>query len=116
MVCVRPEPDLFFWNGAERLVTKLKQGLILSLASILFVIGLASVWTPVPAGAILMAFATFLLIANSRSGRTFVRRVRKRFSLINRQMIWLEDRSDNKITRVLRTTRPLMSRLGDGSQ
>jgi hypothetical protein len=58
-----------------------------------------------------MAFATFLLIANSRSGRSLVRRVRKRFSLIDRQMIWLEDRSENKVTRVLRTTRPLLSRL-----
>jgi hypothetical protein len=93
------------------LVTRLKQGLIVGVAIILFVIGLASVWTPVPAGAILMAFATFLLIANSRSGRSLVRRVRKRFSLIDRQMIWLEDRSENKVTRVLRTTRPLLSRL-----
>lgn len=83
----------------------------MGVAIILFVIGLASVWTPVPAGAILMAFATFLLIANSRSGRSLVRRVRKRFSLIDRQMIWLEDRSENKVTRVLRTTRPLLSRL-----
>jgi hypothetical protein len=93
------------------LVTRLKQGLIVGVAIILFVIGLASVWTPVPAGAILMAFATFLLIANSRSGRSLVRRVRKRFSLIDRQMIWLEDRSETKVTRVLRTTRPLLSRL-----
>lgn len=83
----------------------------MGVAIILFVIGLASVWTPVPAGAILMAFSTFLLIANSRSGRSLVRRVRKRFSLIDRQMIWLEDRKENKITRVLRTTRPLLSRL-----
>ncbi|SNZ06236.1 hypothetical protein [Cohaesibacter gelatinilyticus] len=93
------------------MVTRLKQGIIVGVAIILFVIGLASVWTPVPAGAILMAFATFLLIANSRSGRNLVRRVRKRFSLIDRQMIWLEDRSENKVTRVLRTTRPLLSRL-----
>lgn len=93
------------------MVTRLKQGLIVGMAIILFVIGLASVWTPVPAGAILMAFATFLLIANSRSGRSLVRRVRKRFSLIDRQMIWLEDRKENKVTRVLRTTRPLLSRL-----
>lgn len=87
----------------------------MGVAIILFVIGLASVWTPVPAGAILMAFATFLLIANSRSGRNLVRRVRKRFSLIDRQMMWLEDRAENKVTRVLKTTRPLMSRLSDNS-
>ncbi|MCT4654808.1 MAG: hypothetical protein N4A65_03240 [Cohaesibacter sp.] len=96
---------------AKAYMARVKQWLIMSVAIIMFVIGLASVWTPVPAGAILMAFATFLFIANSRSGRRFVRSVREKVSLIDRQMIWLENRVSNKVTRVLRTTRPLDTRL-----
>lgn len=88
-----------------------KRWLILAMAIMLFLIGLASVWTPVPIGAVLMTFATVLLISNSRTGRAFVRGVRRRFRFIDGRMVWFEDRSKAKMVRVLRTTRPLESRL-----
>ena len=89
---------------------RVKQGISLLVAVLLFLIGLASVWTPVPIGAVLMIFATFLLIANSRSGRSLVRRVRRRFAWVDDRMAWFEAKFDNRIGRVLRTTRPLEAR------
>lgn len=91
-------------------MARVKHWLIISIAILLFLLGLASVWTPFPIGAILMGFATFLLIANSRSGRRFVTTVRRRFGWVDGRMVWFEDRVDNRVGRVLRTTRPLASR------
>ena len=88
-----------------------KRWLIIAAAILMFLLGLASVWTPFPIGAVLMTFATVLLITNSRTGRAFVRGVRRRFAFIDGRMVWLENRSEAKMVRVLRTTRPLESRL-----
>ena len=92
----------------------IKRWMIISFAIMLFLIGLASVWTPIPIGAILMTFATFLLIAYSRRGRALVRGARRRFDIIDRQMRWFEGRSKAKMVRVLKTTQPLESRLRHG--
>lgn len=89
----------------------LKRWLIIAAAILMFLVGLASVWTPFPIGAILMTFATVLLITNSRTGRAFVRKIRRRFAFVDGRMAWFEDRSKAKMVRVLRTTRPLESRL-----
>ena len=92
----------------------IKRWVIITFALLLFLIGLGSVWTPVPIGAILMTFATFLLIAYSRRGRALVRGARRRFALIDRQMRWFESKSKAKMARVLKTTQPLESRLRYG--
>ncbi|SNY92506.1 hypothetical protein SAMN04515647_2779 [Cohaesibacter sp. ES.047] len=89
----------------------LKRWLMLSAAVVLFLLGLASVWTPFPIGAIMMMAATVMLITHSRTGRSFVRRVRRRFAFIDNLMIWFEDRSQASMVRILKTTRPLESRL-----
>ncbi|WP_373235420.1 hypothetical protein [Cohaesibacter celericrescens] len=94
----------------------IKRWLIIAAASLLFFIGLASVWTPFPIGAILMMFATVLLITNSRTGRNFVRGVRRRFAFVDNRMAWFESRSQAKMVRVLRTTRPLEYRLKHRAQ
>ncbi|WP_319484091.1 hypothetical protein [uncultured Cohaesibacter sp.] len=89
----------------------IKRWVIIAFAIMLFLVGLASVWTPVPIGAVLMTFATFLLIAYSRRGRALVRGVRRRSALVDKQMRWFETRSKAKMVRVLKTTQPLESRL-----
>ncbi|WP_319530073.1 hypothetical protein [uncultured Cohaesibacter sp.] len=90
----------------------IKRWLILTAAVILFLMGLASVWTPVPIGAIMMTAATVMLITHSRTGRSFVRGVRRRFKFIDNIMVWFEDRSGGaSMVRILKTTRPLESRL-----
>lgn len=95
------------------MIRRVKQWLIISVAILIFLIGLASVWTPVPIGAILMIFATSLLISNSQTGRSLVRRVRSRFDWVNDKMVWFEERAGERIGRVLKTTRPLNARLGE---
>ncbi len=94
-----------------RYMHRIKRWLIITIAIVLFLLGLASVWTPVPIGAVLMTFATVLLITNSRKGRQFVRNLRRRFAFVDARMAWFEARSKIKMVRVLRTTRPLERRL-----
>nr|WP_321445282.1 hypothetical protein [uncultured Cohaesibacter sp.] len=94
-----------------RYMNRLKRWLIITIAIVMFLLGLASVWTPIPIGAVLMTFATVLLITNSRKGRQFVRNLRRRFAFVDARMAWFEARSKIKMVRVLRTTRPLERRL-----
>ena len=94
-----------------RYMNRLKRWLIITIAIVMFLLGLASVWTPIPIGAVLMTFATVLLITNSRKGRQFVRNLRRRFDFVDARMAWFEARSKIKMVRVLRTTRPLERRL-----
>ncbi|TLP45490.1 MULTISPECIES: hypothetical protein [Cohaesibacter] len=91
---------------------RIKRWLIITIAIVLFLLGLASVWTPFPIGAVLMTFATVLLITNSRKGRQIVRNIRRRFVFVDARMAWFEARSKIKMVRVLKTTRPLERRLG----
>ena len=71
---------------------------------------LATIWLPIPTGVPLLAIGSFLLIANSRAGRNMVRRMRKQIDWLNRALVWLEERAGRPFDRVLKTTRPLMTR------
>ena len=96
-------------------VHHVRRWLIIIAAILLFLLGLASVWTPFPIGALLMTFATMLLVTNSRTGRQFVRNMRRRFQFVDARMAWFENRSKAKMIRVLKTTRPLERRLNTNS-
>lgn len=60
-----------------------------------------------------MIFATSLLISNSQTGRSLVRRVRGRFDWVNNKMVWFEERAGARLGRTLKTTRPLRARLSE---
>lgn len=72
--------------------------------------GLATIWLPIPTGIPLLAVGGFLVVANSRPGRNVVRRLRLRINWFDRAIIWLENRTGPTFGRVLKTTRPLITR------
>ena len=92
------------------MIANLKQWAILGFAIFCLVAGLATIWLPIPTGVPLLAFGGFLIIANSRIGRNWVRKLRKHVHWLDHGILWLEERTGRTIGRVLKTTRPLMTR------
>ncbi len=91
-------------------IANLKHWLIMSFAFLCLIAGLATVWLPIPTGVPLLALGSFLVIANSRVGRSYVRALRKHVSWLDWSALWLEERTGRSFGRVLKTTRPLVTR------
>ena len=92
------------------MISNLRQWAILSFAFVCLIGGLATVWLPIPTGVPLLALSAFLIIANSRIGRNNVRRLRKHVDWLDLAVVWIEERTGRTFGRVLKTTRPLMTR------
>ncbi|WP_316861404.1 hypothetical protein [uncultured Cohaesibacter sp.] len=92
------------------MISNLKQWAILGFAILCLIGGLATVWLPIPTGVPLLALGCFLVIANSRVGRNWVRKLRKNVVWLDHAAVWIEDRTGYTFGRVLKTTRPLMTR------
>lgn len=76
------------------------------LASVLILLGLATVWLPIPTGVPLLALGTIVIIGSSRGAARLVRKRRRNFDRLNHVFTWLEDRSPLKLARILKRTRP----------
>nr|WP_320143107.1 hypothetical protein [uncultured Cohaesibacter sp.] len=92
------------------MISNLRHWAIIGFAFLCLLAGLATIWLPIPTGVPLLAIGSFLLIANSRAGRNMVRRMRKQIDWLDRALVWLEERAGRPFDRVLKTTRPLMTR------
>lgn len=92
------------------MIATLKQWSILIFAILCLVAGLATVWMPIPTGVPLLAFGVFLLIAYSRSGRGWIRKLRTAIPRLDHAIVWVEERAGRTFSRVLKTTRPLNTR------
>ena len=92
------------------MIANIKQWAIVGFALFCLVAGTATIWLPIPTGVPLLALGAFLVIANSRIGRNKVRRLRKQIDWLDRSLLWLEERAGRSVGRVLKTTRPLMTR------
>ncbi|WP_319410999.1 hypothetical protein [uncultured Cohaesibacter sp.] len=92
------------------MISNLRQWAIMGFAFLCLLAGLATIWLPIPTGVPLLALGSFLVIANSRVGRNAIRRLRKQVDWLDHGVVWLEERAGRTIGRVLKTTRPLMTR------
>ncbi len=105
-----PEDRLLIVKERQTVISNLRQWAILGFAFLCLIAGLATIWLPIPTGVPLLALGVFLVIANSRTGRNAVRRLRKAIGWLDHALVWLEDRASRPFGRVLKTTRPLMTR------
>ncbi len=79
------------------------------------VLGLMTVWLPIPTGVPLLATGMFLIIANHRRSARFVRKQRQAMPRFNRGLSWIEDKTTGYFSRVLRRTRPRKKAVEEGS-
>ncbi|MCV0426807.1 MAG: hypothetical protein K5905_15205 [Roseibium sp.] len=77
-----------------------------SLAALLILLGLATVWLPIPTGVPLMALGMIVIVGTSRSAARMLRSRRRNRPHLNNAITWIEDRSPLRFARILKRTRP----------
>ncbi len=76
------------------------------LAAVLILLGLATVWLPVPTGVPLLALGLVVAVGSSRGAVRLVRTRRRNLPRLNSAITWVEDRSPLRFARILKRTRP----------
>lgn len=77
-----------------------------SLAAVLILLGLATVWLPIPTGVPLLALGLIVIVGTSRSAARVLRNRRRNTPQLNEAITWVEDRSPLRFARILKRTRP----------
>lgn len=88
------------------------------VAVVLIVLGLATVWMPIPTGVPLLALGGIVIIGTSRNAARMIRRHRKDRRTLDKAFIFLEERAPSNLARILKRTRPRKTNTGtpDSSQ
>jgi hypothetical protein len=81
-----------------------------SAAVVLIALGLLTIWLPIPTGVPLIAGGAFLILATSRQAVRWLRARRRRYGELNRLISGLEDQVPQRVSQVLRRSRPRLSR------
>lgn len=79
------------------------------LAAVLIVLGLATVWMPIPTGVPLLALGGIVIIGSSRSAARMIRKHRRNRETLDRIFHFLEERAPLNLARILKRTRPRKS-------
>lgn len=93
----------------DRLIQRLGNAMKLlwwSLATMLILLGLATVWLPIPTGVPLLALGLIVIIGTSRSAARLLRKRRRSTPPLNEVITWVENRSPLRFARILKRTRP----------
>ncbi|SDT91540.1 hypothetical protein [Stappia sp. ES.058] len=77
-----------------------------SAAVVLIVLGLLTIWLPIPTGVPLLVGGLVLILSTSRQAIRWLRARRRRNLDFNRLMSGLEDRAPAPMAQVLRRSRP----------
>lgn len=77
-----------------------------SLAAVLILLGLATVWLPIPTGVPLLALGLIVIVGTSRSAMRHLRKHRRSTPHLNKAITWVENRSPLRFARILKRTRP----------
>lgn len=84
----------------------MKRMAMTALGSLLLIIGLLSMFTPIPGVTLLIAVACTLLICSSARMARMLRRGRARFGWLHSGLSWIEEKISPRLTAPLRSTRP----------
>lgn len=76
------------------------------LAAVLILLGLATVWLPIPTGVPLLALGAVVIVGTSRGATRMLRKRRRTTPPLNRGITWVEDRSPLRFAKILKRTRP----------
>lgn len=85
---------------------EMKRVFLSVLAAVCIVLGLMTIWLPIPTGVPLIATGLFILLATHSWAARMLRRARRSFFLLDGFMTFIEERADGRFSRVLRRSRP----------
>lgn len=74
--------------------------------SLLLIMGLISMVTPIPGGTLLIAIGSGMIICSSITAAKFIQACRTKFNRFNTAMTWLENKMGDRFGEPLRRTRP----------
>jgi hypothetical protein len=80
--------------------------LVWAAAVVLILLGLLTVWTPIPTGVPLLAGGFVLILGTSRHALRWLRGHRRRKMRLDALFTWVEDRAPPAFSAVLRRSRP----------
>ena len=94
------------------LTDRVRRIVLLAVALVCLLIGLLTVWTPLPTGIPLIALAIVILATVSPTARRLLRQARLRYGLVDRSMVVVETRAHRTLATMLKRTRPLQRKAG----
>lgn len=83
----------------------------LALAGVCLIVGLVTVWTPLPTGIPLIAVGIVILVSISATARRALRRARARSGRLDNSLAFVETRAHRNMATMLKRTRPLARKL-----
>ncbi|WP_170135054.1 hypothetical protein [Acuticoccus kandeliae] len=75
------------------------------------IVGLLTVWTPLPTGIPLIAIGTVLAVSVSSTARTMLKSMRHRSGIVDRGLVIVETKTGRNMATMLKRTRPLSRKL-----
>jgi len=84
---------------------------IIGVAVVCLLIGVLTVWTPLPTGMPLIAVGIVMLVTVSATARSLVRRARARSPKVDRGVAFVETRTGRSMATMLKRTRPLARKM-----
>ncbi len=85
----------------------MRKALFVTFGLVCLVLGLLTVWTPLPTGIPLIALSMVILVGASRTARRLVRGARDRFDWFHYGVAFVEERANRNMATRLKRTRPL---------
>jgi hypothetical protein len=83
----------------------------IAFATVCIVIGLLTVWTPLPTGIPLLAIGVVSLVTVSATARRLVKRARLHSGALDRGIVFVESRAHRNMSTMLKRTRPLKRKI-----
>lgn len=80
--------------------------LTLIAGSILLLLGILSLATPIPGGILVLALGAGMVICTSEKAARKLREFRTKYARANRIIVWMEARMGDRLSAPLRGTRP----------
>jgi len=95
----------------KAIADRARKTIFLGIAVVCLILGLLTVWTPLPTGVPLIALSILILVSVSATARRLLRRARARSDRLDRSMAFVETRAHRNMSTMLKRTRPLARKL-----
>lgn len=93
------------------LATRARKIAFIVLATMCIVVGLLTVWTPLPTGVPLLAIGTVMAVSVSATARRLLKSARARSRHLDRGLVFVETRTHRNMATMLKRTRPLARKI-----
>ena len=80
--------------------------LILVLGSVILLLGIVSLVTPMPGGTILITAGAGMILCTSETAARYFKKCRAKYDRLNRAVGWLENKMGDRFGAPLKATRP----------